>query len=250
MTKQIPQGYKQTKLGVIPEDWQVVKLGDIGKSIIGLTYSPDNIVDEKTGILVLRSSNIQNNKLTYLDNVYVDKKLKPSDLTQPDDILVCARNGSQNLIGKSAYIKEENAGTAFGAFMSIYRSKYNQYIFHFFQTYTYKKLVAANLGATINQITSKDLNGFKIPFPPKKEQEKIAEILSTWDDVITKQEQLIEQKQVFKKGIMQQIFSQKLRFKDDNGNDYPAWQTKKLSEVLFFIRNNSFSRNQLNLNNH
>ncbi|TXI91722.1 MAG: hypothetical protein E6Q33_09430, partial [Neisseriales bacterium] len=234
MTKQIPLGYKQTKVGIIPEDWEVVKLGDIGKSIIGLTYSPDDVVDKNTGTLVLRSSNIQNNKLTYLDNVYVNKKLKSSDLTQPNDILICARNGSQNLIGKCAYISKEHSGTAFGAFMSIYRSKYNPYIFQFFQTNAYKKMVTTNLGATINQITSKDLNAFKLPFPPLKEQEKIAEILSTWDDAIAKQEQLIEQKQVFKKGIMQQLFSQKLRFKGDNSNDYPAWDYLELSDLLTY----------------
>ena len=84
--------------------------------------------------------------------------------------------------------------------------------------------------ANINPSSFKEI--IKIPLPPLKEQEKIAEILSTWDAAITKQEQLIKQKIVFKKGITQQIFSQKLRFKDDNGNDYPAWLKYNLYNVL------------------
>ncbi len=78
-------------------------------------------------------------------------------------------------------------------------------------------------------------NSIPIPLPKVKEQEKIAEILSTWDDAITKQGQLIEQKQVLKKGIMQQIFTQKIRFKDDNGNDYPDWEEKHLDEICTFF---------------
>lgn len=70
-----------------------------------------------------------------------------------------------------------------------------------------------------------------VALPPPKEQEKIAEILSTWDEAIDKQDQLIEQKQAFKKGIIQQVFSQKLRFKDDNGNNYPSWKKYKLTKV-------------------
>ena len=90
---QLPEGYKKTEIGVIPEDWDVVTLGNIGQSLIGLTYKPENI--RNYGTLVLRSSNIKDNKLTYNDNVYIDDKLSlPSRvIVEEGDILVCVRNG-------------------------------------------------------------------------------------------------------------------------------------------------------------
>lgn len=53
----------KTKFGLIPNDWRVKRLKELGSSIIGLTYSPKDVVDKNEGILVLRSSNIQNGRL-------------------------------------------------------------------------------------------------------------------------------------------------------------------------------------------
>ena len=101
--KEVRSGYKRTKVGVIPMEWAVKKLGEIGDSKIGLTYSPDDVVDSK-GLLVLRSSNIRNGSLVYEDNVFVNKEVKEELLTKENDILICARNGSKSLIGKNALI--------------------------------------------------------------------------------------------------------------------------------------------------
>lgn len=79
-------------------DWEEVALRSLGKCITGLTYSPSDVVDN--GLLVLRSSNIQDSKLSFLDNVYVSKEVKESTKTQVGDILICVRNGSRKLIGK------------------------------------------------------------------------------------------------------------------------------------------------------
>ena len=204
--KEVRSGYKRTKVGVIPMEWAVKKLGEIGDSKIGLTYSPDDVVDSK-GLLVLRSSNIRNGSLVYEDNVFVNKEVKEELLTKENDILICARNGSKSLIGKNALITSKAINLTFGAFMSIYRSEYNKFLFQMFQTELYKKQISINLGATINQITTKNLNDFIFPIPPIHEQEKIAEILSTWDSAIEKQEQLIEKKKEFKKGLMQNLYS-------------------------------------------
>lgn len=211
--KEVRSGYKRTKVGVIPMEWAVKKLGEIGDSKIGLTYSPDDVVDSK-GLLVLRSSNIRNGSLVYEDNVFVNKEVKEELLTKENDILICARNGSKSLIGKNALITSKAINLTFGAFMSIYRSEYNKFLFQMFQTELYKKQISINLGATINQITTKNLNDFIFPIPPINEQEKIVEILSTWDSAIEKQEQLIEKKKEFKKGLMQRLLSGEVRFKE------------------------------------
>lgn len=241
--KEVRSGYKRTKVGVIPMEWAVKKLGEIGDSKIGLTYSPDDVVDSK-GLLVLRSSNIRNGSLVYEDNVFVNKEVKEELLTKENDILICARNGSKSLIGKNALITSKAINLTFGAFMSIYRSEYNKFLFQMFQTELYKKQISINLGATINQITTKNLNDFIFPIPPIHEQEKIAEILSTWDSAIEKQEQLIEKKKEFKKGLMQNLYSKgtkkEMLVKSKLGEVPESWKIVKAKEVFksVSIKNN------------
>lgn len=227
----IPKGYKHTKVGLIPEDWDVVKLGEVGKVVAGLTYSPENI--DKNGMLVLRSSNIQDRKLSFDDNVYVNIDTLKFNPVKENDILICVRNGSKSLIGKNALINKQNEGVAFGAFMSVYRSKYNSFMFQVFDTNVYKREVHRNLGATINSINGSDLKKFRIPFPPLKEQQKIAQVLTTWDDAISKQEVLIKAKEQFKKGLMQRLLSGEVRFDEFD----EEWEDVRLGDIASRITN-------------
>ena len=169
----IPQGYKATALGIIPQEWEVKKLGEVGKLLSGLTYTPSNI--QSDGILVLRSSNIQNGVLAFDDNVYVN--VSSYTPVKAGDILICVRNGSQNLIGKTALITHEAEGCAFGAFMAVFRSPISKYVFYLLGTELYRKYIFRNLGATINSINGSDLQKFRFTFPPLSEQRKIAEFL-------------------------------------------------------------------------
>ena len=85
-------------------EWTKTKLGDIGTTLIGLTYSPKDVVPSG-GTIVLRSSNIKGGLTDYNDIVRVNKKIKESIITRVDDLLICARNGSARLIGKNAILK-------------------------------------------------------------------------------------------------------------------------------------------------
>lgn len=223
-TTPIPQGYKATPLGIIPQEWEVKPLEEIGNLLSGLTYSPSNI--RSNGLLVLRSSNIQEGRLVFEDNVFVDA-LSYTPVKE-GDILICVRNGSQNLIGKTAMITKKAEGCAFGAFMAIFRSPINQYIFYLFGTEIYRKYIYRNLGATINSINGSDLRRFRFPFPPLAEQKKIAEVLGVWDKAIEKQSQLIEQLTLRKRGLMQQLLTAKRRLP---GFSEP-WKKVRLKEIL------------------
>lgn len=81
-------------------------------------------------------------------------------------------------------------------------------------------------------ISFKDFSDVKLNFPSKEEQEKIASFLSLIDDKIALQSDKVEALKEYKKGMMQKIFSRELRFKDDDGRDYPEWEEKKLYEVI------------------
>ena len=195
--------FKSKDGGKYPE-WEEKKLGEIGEVVNGLTYSPNDV--DENGVLVLRSSNVQNRVLTFDDNVFVNVQEGNYNPVEENDILICVRNGSKRLIGKNAIINKEVQGVAFGAFMAIYRSKYNNFIFHLFDTDMYKKQVHRNLGATINSINGSDLKKFKIPFPCQEEQTHIANFLSTLDEKVQLVSSQIEQTQQFKKGLLQQMF--------------------------------------------
>ena len=190
-------------------EWERKKLGDIGTTLIGLTYSPQDVVPSD-GTIVLRSSNIKGGLLDYTDLVKVNKKIKESIITRTNDILICARNGSARLIGKNAILKDSDCGHTFGAFMMVYRSEDNPFVHQLLSTKRYYSQVAENLGARINQITTSDLNSFEFSFPQsKKEKVKIASMLSLLDERIATQIKIIEDLKKLKSAISNKLFARK-----------------------------------------
>ena len=182
-------------------EWEKYSLGEVGSTIIGLTYSPSDVVKDG-GTIVLRSSNIQDGEIDYKDLIFVNKKIKDTLYTRPNDLLVCARNGSARLIGKNALIAETDSGHTFGAFMMIYRSEDNQFIHQLLSTKRYYTQVGENLGARINQITTSDMNSFEFYFPKSKsEKDKIAHLLGLINLRISTQKKIIEDLKKLKEAI-------------------------------------------------
>lgn len=182
-------------------EWHKHSLGEIGETIIGLTYKPSDVV-EHNGVIVFRSSNIKNGVIDYSDLVRVNKQIKDRIITKENDILVCARNGSQRLIGKNAIIKQEDTNNTFGAFMMVYRSIDNPFILPLLSTKRYFSQVGENLGARINQITTSDFNGFEFYFPESHaERAKIAELFRLLDKRIATQNKIIEKLESLIRGI-------------------------------------------------
>jgi len=189
-------------------EWKKHSLGEIGETIIGLTYKPSDVVDNN-GIIVFRSSNIKNGMIDYSDLVRVNKHIKDKIITKENDILVCARNGSQRLIGKNAIIKQEDANNTFGAFMMVYRANDNPFILPLLSTKKYFSQVGENLGARINQITTSDFNGFEFYFPENHaERTKIAELFRLLDERIATQNKIIEKYESLIKGLNDSLYAQ------------------------------------------
>ncbi len=222
MTKtiQLTPWYKNSTLWPIPEDWEIKKLWELWEAMVWLTYTPDDVSLKWT--LVLRSSNVQNWVILLNDNVFVNSFIPNRAKVMNWDILVCVRNWSKSLIWKSARIKEVHEWMAFWAFMSIYRSKQNDYIFQIFQSRIFQEEIDQNLWATINQITSKILLWFKVPLPPLPEQQAIANILKTTDETIEITQNIIQKLELRNKWLQQKLLTWKKRL---------AWFTEKWQTI-------------------
>lgn len=234
--------YKRTEVGVIPEDWCVCSLTQLADVLTGLTYRPTDVAD--AGVLVLRSSNIQNGRLTYDDNVYVAAAaVPPSVIVRNGDILVCVRNGSRELIGKSAMIREPGTATAFGAFMAVLRAPEPWFAYYTFQSACVERQIYEQLGATINQITGSGFKAFQVAYPvDRSERTAIAEALSDADALIESLQQLIAKQRAIKQGAMQALLTGRQRLPGFSGE----WQTKRLGDVGTFRKGRGIPRSVAN----
>jgi type I restriction enzyme S subunit len=183
-------------LGDVPQHWGVKRLKWVGESIIGLTYSPTDVVSEGEGTLVLRSSNIQGGRIVFDDNVFVSAEIPSKLRTRPNDIVICTRNGSRDLVGKTGKISEQDAGLTFGAFTAVFRSSSNAYMFYVFNSSLFSFQAGLYQTSTIFQLTNGTINAFQIPLPPSDEQHAIANFLDAQtarlDALLAKRRALIE----------------------------------------------------------
>ena len=186
--------------------YPTVYLSEVADFLQGLTYSPSDV--SVSGYLVLRSSNIQNGMLSFDDCVYVDKKVDESLQVKCDDVIMCVRNGSKNLVGKTALIPPNMPMTTWGAFMMIIRSKLNDtYIVHYLNSQMFFSQVFKDTGtATINQITKGILNECRLPLPPETERKQISKMLSSFDAKIQNAEKCLATLVNLKKALLQQLF--------------------------------------------
>lgn len=194
-------------IGEIPEHWEVKRLKYFGNNYNGLTYSPNDICNSQEGTIVLRSSNIKDNKLCFDDNVYVNKDIPTKLFVNKGDILICSRNGSASLIGKAALIETDIKAT-FGAFMMIFKGNniHHKYLYYIVTSCIsqYKWLFTT---ATINQLTSSMLGEIFAPFIcDRLEQQSIADYLdqkcSEIDELISIKQQKIEKLKDYKKSLI------------------------------------------------
>ena len=159
----------------VPEGWAWCRLNQIGNTNIGLTYHPTDLVN--TGTPVLRANNIQNDKLCFEELARVQTKILDNQYVANGDILICARNGSKSLVGKCTIIDSISEKMAFGAFMAIFRSPYNKYIYRYLQSNYFKDYLRDSNSTQIYQLTQAMLKNALIPLPPVHEQDIITNFI-------------------------------------------------------------------------
>ena len=188
------------------DSWEQCKLGDKINFFAGLTYAPYNITNEN-GTLVLRSSNVQNGEISLFDNVYVQDDVVNVENVKIGDIIVVVRNGSRNLIGKHAQIKEKMDKTVIGAFMTGVRYQEPEFINALLSSNKFNEEIEKNLGATINQITTGNFKNMDFCFPQNRIEEKqIGKIFLNLDNLITLHQRECEKLKNIKKSLLEKMF--------------------------------------------
>lgn len=227
-TAKIPEGYKNTLLGIIPNEWEVKKIKEIGQVLTGNT--PATSEKENYGDSYLFVSPVDLSDLKYIKNT--EKKLsligfeKSRKLPKGAVLFTCI-----GLIGKVGIsLCDLSCNQQINAIICN-ELMFNEYLYYELRIKASKiKLIAGEQVLPI--INKSDFENVKILIPPLPEQRKIAEVLSTWDKAIEKQTLLVEKLELRKKGLMQQLLTGKKRLHGFNGE----WKKEKLGK-LFDERN-------------
>ncbi|HCX2789041.1 TPA: restriction endonuclease subunit S [Staphylococcus aureus] len=214
-------------------EWEEKQLGEISEqSMYGIGASATNFDSKNIYIRITdideKSRNLNYKNLTTPDEINDKYKLKRNDI-------LFARTGAST--GKSYIHKEEkdNYNYYFAGFLIKFEiNQLNSPMFIYQFTLTSKinnwvKVMSVRSGQP--GINSEEYAKLPLVLPSKLEQQKIGEFFSKLDRQIELEEQKLELLQQQKKGYMQKIFSQELRFKDENGNDYPDWEEKKMGAI-------------------
>ncbi|MGL4864415.1 restriction endonuclease subunit S [Cetobacterium sp.] len=220
-------------------EWVEKKLGEICNIIMG--QSPSSLAyNENLEGLPLVQGNADCKKRKVIPRIYSSEITKES---LPKDIIMSVR-------APAGTIAKSDIHSCIGRGVCAIRSKIEnqEYIYQYLINYE-DKWNKYSQGSTFDSINSNDIKGLYTSFPSFPEQEKIASFLSKVDESIEILEEEKELWEKYKKGMMQKIFSQKLRFKDENGNDYPEWEEKKFKDIYTFKSTNSLSRDKLNYEN-
>lgn len=213
-------------------EWESIKLGEIAKFSKGKGISKSDVSDDgineciRYGELYTRYGEVISDVFSRT-NVGLEKSI----ISELNDVIIPASGETQIDIATASCVMK--SGVILGGDLNIIKTK-NNGVFLSYYLNSKRKMDIANLaqGISVVHLYSSQLALLNLNLPTLPEQQKIASFLTAVDEklqALKQKKALLEQ---YKKGVMQQIFSQELRFKDDNGNDFADWEEKKLGEVM------------------
>lgn len=227
----IPQGYKATPLGFIPQEWEVRRLGDLccnqgdyGINAPAVAYSNDLPT-------YLRITDISDDGKFIIDNKASVNSPNSESYHLKEGDIVFARTGAT--VGKTYLYDPADGDLVFAGFLIRFSPNEQKIVPYYLKTYTntaaywyWVKIISQRSGQP--GINAAEYSSLQLPVPPLAEQKKIAEVLGVWDRAIEKQSQLIEQLTLRKRGLMQQLLTAKRRLPGFSGR----WEDVELGEVL------------------
>ncbi len=217
-------------------EWEEKKLDDIAKFSKGKGISKSDIVEDGNLECIRYGELYTKYKETIID-IYSKTNLDKKDLilSEYGDVIIPASGETQIDIATASCVLKDNV--ALSGDLNIIKTKENG-VFLSYYLNNRKKLDIAKLsqGISVVHLYSSQLKLLKLKLPSKSEQEKIASFLTSVDtkiEQLTKKETLLQE---YKKGVMSKIFNQEIRFKDDDGSEFPEWEDSLLGDVLDYIQ--------------
>lgn len=249
MTK-IREGYKETEVGVIPEDWDVKPLGEITDIISGGT--PKTIIKEyweNGSILWATPTDITGNKNKYISKT--ERKITKSGLENSSANMLPIGSvlmTSRATIGERCInTKPMSTNQGFKSFI-CHNVLFNEFLYYYIELIR-NEMLSMSSGSTFKEISKSKVETLNIALPLFYEQQQIAEILSTTDEYIEKLDKIIEDYELLKKGMIQRLLSEGIghtELKDSEIGRIPKeWEVKRLDECFEFFGGYSASRAEL-----
>lgn len=242
----VKPGYKQTEIGVIPEDWKCIKLGSVAKvtKLAGFEFTKYVEYSDEGNIIALRGLNVKKGIIILDDVKYIDNsdfaKLSRSKLHQNDMLFTYVGTvGGAALVDKDDkyYLAPNVALIRFDASMDPCFCMYQ-----ILSSYFYKNQIQLQI-ATSSQpaLSMANIRLFDIAVPTSNEQFQISAVLSDMDKLIANVELLLSKKKAIKQGAMQELLTGKKRLPGFSGE----WKTFSFGDLFDFIPNNAFTRAQM-----
>lgn len=221
------------------DEWEKLKIEDVVDVIDGdrgENYPKESEFSDDGYCLFLNAKNVTKNGFDFKEKKFItefkDKKLRNGKL-EVNDLVLTTRGTIGNIAYYTPSIPYKHIRINSG--MVVLKSKciFHGFLYSYVKSHYFEKQVIQTCyGSAQPQLTVKGINNFKVAIPSIEEQEKIASFFTLIDKKIELQTEKVEELKNYEKGIMQKIFSQELRFKDENGNEYPEWEERKLGEIM------------------
>jgi len=220
-------------------DWQVDTLEQVFALASGTTPLRANLqYFQEAKHNWVKTTDLNNGEIVETEERVSDLALEETSLKKyPCGTVLIALYGGFNQIGRTGLLKVEAAiNQALVALPPNFERIEPYFLLYFLNrnVLSWRRLAASSRKDP--NLTQNDIAKFHFIYPPLEEQKKIAAFLSAVDEKIA---HLIRKKQLllrYKKGLMQQIFGQKIRFKDDSGNDFPDWEEKRLRQISLVVK--------------